>query len=115
PIHTPLQPETTHLMGSRELSLMKPTAILVNSARGPIVDQRALFDALDRGVIGGAGLDVFESEPVPADEPLLALDNVVVAPHIGSASVATRTRMAVIAAENLVAGLRGEPLPHGVN
>ncbi len=114
-IHTPLMPETTHLIGIRELSLMKPSAILVNSARGPIVDQRALYDALVAGKIAGAGLDVFEKEPVPNDEPLLRLDNVVVLPHIGSASVATRTKMAIIAARNLVAGLKGEALPHPVN
>jgi lactate dehydrogenase-like 2-hydroxyacid dehydrogenase len=114
-IHTPLLPATTHLIGSRELALMKPTGILINSARGPIVDQKALYNALVAGTIAAAGLDVFETEPVPADEPLLRLSNVVVLPHIGSASVATRTRMAVIAAENLLAGLRGEPLPHPVN
>lgn len=114
-LHTPLLPETTRLIGARELALMRPSAILVNTARGPIVDQRALYDALISGQIAGAGLDVFEQEPVPADEPILRLDNVVVLPHIGSASVATRTKMAVIAARNLVAGLKGEPLPHAVN
>lgn len=114
-IHTPLLPETTHLIGERELKLMKPSAMLINTARGPIVDQKALYEALVTGEIAAAGLDVFEVEPVPGNEPLLALDNVVVLPHIGSASVATRTRMAVIAAENLVAGLRGEPLPCPVN
>lgn len=114
-LHTPLLPETTKLIGARELALMKPTAILINTSRGPVVDQRALYEALRDGVIAGAGLDVFEVEPVPLDEPLLQLENVVVLPHIGSASVATRTKMAVIAAENLIAGLKGEPLPHPVN
>jgi lactate dehydrogenase-like 2-hydroxyacid dehydrogenase len=114
-IHTPLLPETTHLIGARELGLMKQSAILVNTARGPIVDQCALYEALVAREIGGAGLDVFEKEPVATDEPLLKLDNVVVLPHIGSASIATRTRMAVIAARNLVAGLNVEPLPHAVN
>jgi lactate dehydrogenase-like 2-hydroxyacid dehydrogenase len=114
-LHTPLLPETRHLISTRELAMMKPTAALVNTSRGPVVDQRALFEALSAGVIGAAGLDVFETEPVPLSEPLLGLDNVVVLPHIGSASVATRTRMAVIAAENLVAGLRGDPLPCSVN
>jgi glyoxylate reductase len=94
---------------------MKQSAILVNTARGPIVDQCALYEALVAREIGGAGLDVFEKEPVATDEPLLKLDNVVVLPHIGSASIATRTRMAVIAARNLVAGLNVEPLPHAVN
>jgi len=110
-LHTPLLPATTHLIGARELALMKPTAVLVNASRGPVVDQGALYEALSTGVIGGAGLDVFETEPLPLSEPLLGLENIVMLPHIGSASVATRTRMAVIAAENLVAGLRGDPLP----
>ena len=114
-LHTPLLPATTHLIGARELALMKPTAVLVNASRGPVVDQRALYEALSTGVIGGAGLDVFETEPLPLSEPLLGLENIVMLPHIGSASVATRTRMAVIAAENLVAGLRGDPLPCPVN
>ena len=82
---------------------------------GQSVDQIALYTALTNGVIAGAGLDVFEVEPVPADEPLLHLSNVVTLPHIGSASIATRTRMAILAAENLVAGLQGGPLLHCVN
>lgn len=114
-LHTPLLPETTHLIGSKELAMMKRTAILINTSRGPVVDQKALYEALRDGVIAAAGLDVFEVEPVPPDEPLLQLANVVVLPHIGSASVATRTKMAIIAAENLIAGLKGEPLPHPVN
>jgi lactate dehydrogenase-like 2-hydroxyacid dehydrogenase len=114
-VHCPLNERTRGLIGARELALMKPTAILINTARGPIVDQEALLDALRRGVIGGAGLDVTDPEPIPPDHPLLKLDNVVVLPHIGSASVATRTRMAHMAADNLIAGLRGERLPNCVN
>lgn len=114
-LHTPLLPETTKLIGAKELAMMKPTAILVNASRGPVVDQKALYEALRDGVIAGAGLDVYEVEPLPMDDPLLTLENVVLLPHIGSASIATRTRMAVIAAENLIAGLKGEPLPCPVN
>ncbi len=113
-IHTPLNESTRHLISTRELRQMKPTAILVNTSRGPVVDQRALAEALKNGVIAGAGLDVFETEPLPLSDPLLTLKNVVLLPHIGSASIATRTRMAVIAARNLIAGLRGEPLPHSI-
>lgn len=114
-VHTPLLPETRGLIGAEAFARMKPSAILVNTSRGPVVDQAALYEALRSGQIAGAGLDVFEVEPIPMDSPLLALDNVVLAPHIGSASIATRTRMAVLAAENLVAGLRGDPLPNPVN
>lgn len=114
-LHTPLMPETVKLIGERELAMMKPTSILINSSRGPVLDQRALHSALKNGVIAAAGLDVFEEEPVPADDPLLSLENVTVLPHVGSASIATRTKMAVIAAQNLAAGLRGEPLPCPVN
>lgn len=114
-LHTPLNAETRHLIGAAELGRMKPTAILINTARGGVVDQAALAEALREGRIGAAGLDVFETEPLPLDSPLLGLDNVVLLPHIGSASIATRTRMAVLAAENLVAGLEGRPLPHCVN
>lgn len=114
-IHTPLTEETRHLIGAEELTLMKPTAVLVNSARGGVVDAQALAAALRKGEIFAAGLDVFESEPLPADDPLLDLENVVVLPHIGSASVATRTRMARMAAGNLIAGLKGERPPYLVN
>jgi glyoxylate reductase len=114
-VHTPLTGGTRHLIGAKELALMRPTAVLVNTARGPIVDQRALAEALKQGRIFAAGLDVFESEPLPMDDPLLGLDNVVLLPHVGSASVATRTRMATMAAENLIAGLRGQRPPHLVN
>lgn len=113
-IHTPLSAETRHMIGAAEFGKMKPTAVFVNTARGPVVDQRALYEALRDRTIAAAGIDVFEVEPLPMDDPLLTLDNVVLLPHIGSASIATRTKMAVLAAENLIAGLKGEPLPHSV-
>jgi len=114
-IHTPLTEETYHLIGEKELSLMKPTAILINTARGAVVDQKALYKALKERRIFGAGLDVYEKEPIDADDPLMELDNVVLLPHIGSASVETRGRMARMAAGNLLAGLRGEKPPNLVN
>lgn len=107
--------ETRHLISERELGLMKRTAVLVNIARGPIVDQRALYRALVDNKIWAAGLDVYETEPVPMDEPLLKLDNVVLPPHLGSASVATRIKMATTAAENCLVGVRGEVPPNVVN
>ena len=103
----PLVPETRHLIGRPELWRMKPTAVLVNAGRGPLVDEEALAAALRERRIWGAALDVFEREPLPADHPLLGLPNVVAVPHIGSASVATRTAMARLAAENLAAVLSG--------
>jgi lactate dehydrogenase-like 2-hydroxyacid dehydrogenase len=114
-LHCALTPETHHLIGERELRLMKPTAMLVNTSRGPVVDQVALARALREGWIAGAGVDVTEVEPIPLDDPLLAAPNCVVLPHIGSATVRTRARMAEMAVANLLAGLRGEPLPHCVN
>lgn len=114
-IHTPLTDETYHLIGERELRLMKPTAVLVNPARGPCVDPDALYRALRDGEIAYAGLDVTEPEPIDLDSPLLELPNCIIVPHIASASVATRGKMAEMAARNLMAGLRGEPLPHCVN
>jgi lactate dehydrogenase-like 2-hydroxyacid dehydrogenase len=114
-LHTPLLPETRHLVNEAFLRQMKPTAILVNTSRGPVVDEAALHRALSEGWIRAAGLDVTEVEPLPLDSPLLALPNCLVLPHIGSASEATRTRMATMAAENLLAGLRGERLPYCVN
>ena len=113
-LHTALNSETRHLLGRAEFEQMKKTAILINTSRGGVVDQAALAQALASGQIAGAGLDVFEIEPLPMDDPLLALPNVVLVPHIGSATVATRTRMAILAAENLVAGIQGKPLPHEV-
>jgi len=105
----PLSDETRGMIGSRELGLMKKTAILVNIARGPVVDERALAAALQEHIIYGAGLDVFEAEPLPADSPLMSLENVVLAPHIGSATQETRDAMARYAAESLIGYLcRGE-------
>lgn len=114
-VHVPLMESTRHLIGREQFKLMKPTAIFVNTSRGPVVDQRALAEALRSKQIYAAGIDVFEQEPVPADEPLLALDNIVVAPHIASASIPTRIKMATLAAENLVAVLHGKRPPNPVN
>lgn len=113
-IHVPLTDATRHLIGERELELMKPTAILVNTARGPVVDESALASALHAGRIGGAGLDVFEREP-QVHPDLLNLPQAVLAPHIGSASVATRTRMSMMAVENAVAALENRRPPNLVN
>ena len=106
-IHTPLTDETRHLIGEEELERMKPGAVLVNTSRGPVVDEAALADALDNGRIFAAGLDVYEEEP-RVHPKLLELENVVLAPHIGSASLETRDKMATLAAENLRAVLQGE-------
>ncbi|HET7574317.1 MAG TPA: NAD(P)-dependent oxidoreductase, partial [Solirubrobacterales bacterium] len=107
-LHCPLTPETRHLIGADELRLMKPSAVLVNAARGPIVDEGALAEALAAGRIAAAGLDVYEREP--AVEPaLLELENVVLSPHLGSATVGTRAAMAELAARNAIAVVRGEP------
>ena len=114
-LHVPLTPATRHLINAETLGQMKRTAILINTARGPVVDHAALYAALRDGVLGGAALDVTDPEPIPADSPLLTLDNVIIAPHIASASVATRGKMARMAADNLIAGLRGERLPNCVN
>jgi glyoxylate reductase len=114
-LHIALTPETRHLIGAEQFALMKPDAILVNTARGPIVDQAALVEALREHRIGGAALDVFEVEPLPPDDPLLQLENVLVAPHIGSATLATRTRMADLAVDNLIAFFKGEKPPTMVN
>jgi glyoxylate reductase len=113
-VHTPLTDETHHLIGPKELGRMKPTAVLVNTSRGPVVDEAALADALAAGRIFAAGLDVYEEEP-KVHPKLLELENVVLAPHIGSASVETRDRMAALAAENLAAVLRGEDPKTPVN
>jgi glyoxylate reductase len=114
-LHVNLTPETRGLIGAEALRKMKPTAIVVNTARGPVVDPRALYEALRDGVIGGAALDVTDPEPIPHDDPLLSLDNCLVVPHVASASRATRGKMASMAAANLLAGLRGERLPTPVN
>ncbi len=114
-LHVPLTKKTTHLIGARELTVMKKTAVLVNTARGPVVNTKALYQALSRGDIGYAALDVTDPEPIHSDDPLLTLSNCLIVPHIASASVATRNKMAMMAAENLLAGLKGRPLPHCVN
>jgi glyoxylate reductase len=113
-LHTPLTPETRHLIDAQALQRMKPTAILINTARGGVVDQQALRRALHDGVIGGAALDVTDPEPLPPDDPLLTAPNLIVVPHIGSATRATRERMADLAVANLLAGLAGERMPHQV-
>jgi phosphoglycerate dehydrogenase-like enzyme len=107
----PLTPETRGLIGERELKLMRKDAILVNVARGGVVDHDALHRALAGGTIAGAAIDVTEPEPLPRDHPLLALENLVITPHLGSAAARTRRRMAEMAVENLKAGLEGRPLP----
>jgi glyoxylate reductase len=114
-IHTPLNKETYHMIGAEALGRMKPSAIVINTARGPVVDMEALYQALKEGHIAAAALDVTEPEPIPADHPLLGLENVIVAPHIASASIATRGKMATMAAANLIAGLKGEHLPYCAN
>lgn len=114
-LHCPLTSETHHLIGEQELRRMKPAAVLVNTARGPVVDINALARALREGWIAAAALDVTDPEPIPAGHPLVTLPNCVVVPHIASATVKARERMAVMAAENLLAGLRGERLPNCAN
>jgi len=114
-LHTPLTPDTRHLIDAEALSRMKRSAVLVNTARGPVVDMDALYEALKEKRIFAAGLDVTDPEPLPANHPLLTLDNLVIAPHIASASITARSNMAFLAAKNLIAGLKGERLPHCVN
>ncbi len=113
-LHVPLAPQTTHLIGHKELEAMKPTAYLINTSRGPVIDERALLEALVRKTITGAGLDVYENEP-RLTPGLSELDNVVLLPHIGSSTVETRTKMAQMATENLLAGLNGETPPNCLN
>ena len=113
-LHVPLLPETVHLIHAGSLRLMKRTAYLVNTGRGPLVDEAALADALKNGVIAGAALDVFEREPAVHPE-LLHLDNVVLTPHTASATIESRSKMAVMAAENLIAGLAGQKPPNLLN
>jgi glyoxylate reductase len=114
-LHVPLTPETYNLIGERELSIMKKGSILVNTSRGQVVDQDALYNALSSGHLAGAGLDVFREEPLEKDSPLLKLSNIVVVPHIGSASKKTRATMATMCAENIIAALNGEKPPNIVN
>ena len=113
-LHCPLTPATRHLIDADALRRMKPNATLVNTARGEVVDSGALRQALIDGQIGAAGLDVTDPEPLPPDDPLLDAPHLVVTPHIGSATVRTRARMAELAVANLLAGLAGEPLPSPV-
>jgi glyoxylate reductase len=114
-IHCPLTPETHHLINEAALDKMKPTAFLINTARGPIVDQAALRRALTEGEIAGAALDVTYPEPLAGDDPLLTAPNLLVVPHIGSATGATREQMATVAVENLLAALDGRPMPDEVS
>jgi glyoxylate reductase len=114
-IMTPYSLETHDLIGEKELNMMKPTSILINSARGGIVNEEALYDALSKRKIWAAGLDVFATEPLPSDHPLLSLPNLVALPHIGSATIRTRRQMAGLAASNLIQALRGERPTHLIN
>ncbi len=114
-IHVPLMKETHHLMNEQRFRQMKKTAYMINNSRGPVVDETALHKALKEGWIAGAGLDVFENEPTPSDSPLLKFSNVVVAPHISSASLETRAKMSEMVAENLVSFLEGKKPPNLVN
>jgi glyoxylate reductase len=111
-VHTPLTADTRHLIGAPELRRMKRTAYLINTARGGVVDQVALRDALEHGEIAGAGLDVTDPEPLPKDDPLLQAPNLLVVPHVGSATTRTRSRMADMAVDNLLAALAGRDMPH---
>jgi glyoxylate reductase len=114
-LHMNLSEETRHLMNDANLKKMKPGSVLINTARGPVVDPQALYRALASGSIACAALDVTEPEPIPPDDPLLKLDNIVICPHIGSASHKTRAKMSTMAAENLIAGLAGKRLPNCAN
>ena len=114
-VHVPLNKETRNSIGAKELAMMKPTAYLINTSRGGVVEERALVEALRGGIIAGAGLDVFEREPIEMDNPLIKMKNVVLTPHIGSGSIESRTAMAVLAAKNLAAGLKGERPPNLLN
>lgn len=114
-LHCPFTPETEGLIGKEELQRMKKSAILINTSRSRVVDTDALYAALREEEIAGAGVDVFDSEPVDPDDPLIQLDNIAMTPHIGSASIKTREAMAVMAAENMMAGLSGQIPPNPVN
>ena len=114
-VHVPLSPETRHLIGEAELRQMKSSAFLINASRGGTVDPRALYEAVSGGTIAGAALDVTEPEPIPLDDPLLSLPNVVITPHISSASSATFRRMGMMAATNIIEALTGQPMTSCVN
>jgi glyoxylate reductase len=113
-LHCPLTEQTRHLINRATLARMKPNALLINTTRGGVVDQGALYEALTNGIIGGAALDVTDPEPLSANDPLLKLPNVIVVPHVGSATIGTRGKMAQIAIDNLIAGLHGKQLLHSV-
>ena len=114
-IHTPLNRDTRHLIGAKELAAIKPTAILVNTSRGSTVDQKALYEALEGKQIQAAAIDVTEEEPIAPDDPLLTLDNIIISPHIAGGSKVARLEMDLLAAENIIAALKGEPMPSCVN
>jgi phosphoglycerate dehydrogenase-like enzyme len=114
-LHCTLTPDTRHLIGAAELAMMKSSAILINAARGPVVDTDALVEALRNGTIWAAGLDVTDPEPIPEDHPLVNLPNCVVVPHIASGTISTRDEMSRLAVENCLAVLRGQTPPHCVN
>ena len=114
-IHVPLNSDTERFIGQREFEQMKPSAVLVNTSRGRTVDSKALYDALSKGTIAGAALDVTDPEPLPLDDPLLTLPNVIITPHLSSASAATVRKMGLMAAENIIAALTGQPMPSCVN
>ena len=113
-VHVPLTPDTRYMVNAAFFAKMKPNAVLVNVARGGVLDQNALYEALSNGTIAGAALDVTEPEPIDPNHPLLTLDNVLIVPHLGSATAATRLKMVTMSCDNLIAGLNGEPLPHPV-
>ncbi len=114
-MHTQLTDDTRHMIGTRQFEIMGPDTILINTSRGPVINEAELYTALKNETILAAGLDVTEVEPIADDSPLLELDNVVICPHIASASLRTRSKMATMAASNLLAGLKGEKLPNCVN
>jgi glyoxylate reductase len=114
-LHVALSEATRHLISVDQLAAMKPSAILINTARGAVVDQLALAAALSDGTIGGAGLDVFEGEPLDLDDPLLSAPNCICVPHIAASTFATRNAMGHLAADNIIAGLSGERLPYCIN
>lgn len=113
-VHCPLTPETRGLFGKEAFARMRSSAVFINTSRGPVVDQEALYDALASNTIAAAGLDVTDPEPLPTSSPLLGLPNLVVVPHIASATYPTRMKMAMMAADNLVAGVQGKTLPFAV-
>jgi len=114
-LHANLNSSSQGLIGKKQLQLMKPTAFLINTARGAMIDHNALHDSLIKHQLAGAALDVFDPEPIPLDHPLLKLHNVIITPHIASASLATRRRMAEMTIKNVIAGIEGKPLPYCVN